>query len=1352
LFYDRHPGEQTGVLVPFIAKALESDEQFIYIADDQTVQELALRLEEGGLAVEQARASGRLKLWTHHEWREPGAIDMPNKARQLRGILDQAFSDGFKGVSFAVEMTWALGPDISARQIRRWEMMLNTIFRPGFPGRMICLYSRSRLPDDVLIEALHAHPLAAAGQRVCSDSFCRAPSTPREETEEDPLNGSGAGAPARPARMLLELAKGDAPHLQPGQHGSPAAVVAEDKDARRFMERALEEAGDAFMIVDADWTVMFANEAAGRLADKSQPAMVGASYWDHFPDMRSTVLERMQRLAANERRPALIDYQHRASRCFFEIVVSPAGDRTTLYFRNVTKSRRSHEWLRTARQNLETQVADFKKLHELSSWMLTARDLSSMVEGVLDAALAMQGARMGLLLLCTADGTRLEVAAGRGFPQQFLETTRFIARGEGACGTCYSTGERVVIEDVEADPLFEGCRETARRAGFRAVHSTPLITRGGEIIGVLSAHFSACRRPSGRETDFLDLYARSAADAIEAVHVREQAQREVADRRRAEKRLALQCLITRQLADAGSLLEGCVQVLEAICEEDGWNLGAVWLADGAAEELRCLELWCSPAHPLPEFTAITRELTLKKGAGVPGIIWARGEPVFFPEITPSLNLPRFTAAAGEGLRSCFGFPVRLGREIIGAVEFFSCEMRPPGEDFLRMIDAVSLQIGQFVERKRAEFVRHLTNERLRTSEERFRLATSHSDITLYEQDLELRYTWLFPDTPEYGAALGRTDFELVPNEDGRHLMALKLEVLKSGLNQRCEVKVERAGTVSFFDLFIAPRKNARGEIVGVAGAALDVTSRMQAENASLRLAAIIESSEDAIISKGLDGTIKTWNKGAERLFGYAADEIIGHSILTLIPEERRHEEPEIVARMRRGDRIDHIDTIRRCKDGRLVSVSLSISPLRDRTGMVVGASKIARDITKRRREEQQQQALYELAASVNRAEALPEIYNAALDAICSCQQADRASILLSDEKGVMRFKISRGLSEAYKRSVEGHSPWSASDVLPKPLWIDNVRASALPDALRRTIINEGISALAFIPLTYEKRLIGKFMLYYDSPHVFTAEELRPVEAIATQVAFAIERQKCADALEALVAERTASLRQAIAQMEEFSYSVSHDLRAPLRAMQGYATVLMEDYADRLDADGREYLHKIVRNSTRMDNLIHDTLTYTRMNNTEIRLQPVNLDRLFREIIHQYPEMQPPRASVTMPEPLPPVLGHEPLLSQAISNLLSNAVKFVDAGVTPEVTVQAMAVGDMVRVTIDDNGIGIRPEHQHRIFGMFERVHPAKKYEGTGIGLAIVRKAVERMGGTVGFESDGIRGCRFWMQLPAASSP
>jgi PAS domain S-box-containing protein len=236
-------------------------------------------------------------------------------------------------------------------------------------------------------------------------------------------------------------------------------------------------------------------------------------------------------------------------------------------------------------------------------------------------------------------------------------------------------------------------------------------------------------------------------------------------------------------------------------------------------------------------------------------------------------------------------------------------------------------------------------------------------------------------------------------------------------------------------------------------------------------------------------------------------------------------------------------------------------------------------------------------------------------------------------------------------------------------------------------------------------------------------------------------------LENEVQQRTIQLTEANAQLEAFAYTVSHDLKAPLRGIRGFAQALIEDYVDKLDGQARDYLRRIEEGAQRMQALIEDLLAHSQLSRAEFRLMTVDLGSVVEEALRSLDsEVKAGKAEISIKEPLPLVVAHHSALVQTVQNLLSNAIKFNQQGQPARVDVFAEEMGDKTRLYVQDHGIGIEERHFERIFQVFERLHGVETFSGTGIGLAIVRKAIERMGGTYGVESKLGSGSRFWIEL------
>lgn len=304
-----------------------------------------------------------------------------------------------------------------------------------------------------------------------------------------------------------------------------------------------------------------------------------------------------------------------------------------------------------------------------------------------------------------------------------------------------------------------------------------------------------------------------------------------------------------------------------------------------------------------------------------------------------------------------------------------------------------------------------------------------------------------------------------------------------------------------------------------------------------------------------------------------------------------------------------------------------------------------------------------------------------------------------------------------------------------------------------------------------QRVFGVLGAYSIQHWDFTQDDINFLQAIANLLAIAIERKQTEQelyqlnlTLEQRVKDRTQALEELNRELEAFSYSVAHDLRAPLRAIQGFAQVLEEDYSPDLDELGKEYIHRMAVSAENLDILVQDLLTYSRLGRSAIHLQQVSVAAVLDGILTDLdPILQSKQGEIEVVSALPRVYAQRSILKQILSNLIDNALKFVAPGTQPHIRVGAQPCEgpsedsnpqprsgkspQWVQIWVEDNGIGIAPQHQERIFNPFERLHGVEAYPGTGIGLAIVKRGMERMGGQIGVESTLNQGSRFWIELP-----
>jgi PAS domain S-box-containing protein len=621
-------------------------------------------------------------------------------------------------------------------------------------------------------------------------------------------------------------------------------------------------------------------------------------------------------------------------------------------------------------------------------------------------------------------------------------------------------------------------------------------------------------------------------------------------------------------------------------------------------------------------------------------------------------------------------------------------------------------------------------QKLRDNEERLRLALESSRMATWDWNLrtnEMNGDALFYDL----FAVDREKFGSTHEDFLKHVDPRDREKVTAA----CSAAIARKDQASIELRALLPEGGSRhlvcrgkatysaaGEPLRMTGLLMDVTERRKAEEVRSFMAAIVDSSDDAVIGKDLESRVVSWNAGAERMFGYTAAEMVGQSVNRLISPDRPDEETRVVAEARLGH-IHHFQTIRLRKDGHAIDVSVTVSPIRNSLGDIIGVSSIARDIS----EQQRAKESLERHAAILREQA---------------QMLDLANVLGRDmEDHVILWNA--GMEKMYgwtKEEALGRvSHELFRSILPLPL-----------GNIREILFSAGRWEGELRHFRKDGRQIvvaSQWVLHRDA-------EGRPA-AILEVNNDVTERREAEDQvrrmnmeLEERVQDRTMELRQANQELEAFTYSVAHDLRAPLRHVDAFSRILSEDFGEFLPAEAQRYLENIRQGSRNMSQLVDDLLNLARVGRQELKRRPTALNPIVEEVKQELERETKGREIKWRIARLPVLECDAGLIKQVFTNLLSNAVKYTRPRPVAQIEVGAQDRDGEATLYVRDNGVGFSMKYADKLFGVFQRLHRQEEFEGTGVGLATVDRIVRKHGGRVWAESSLGKGATFYFTAPA----
>lgn len=516
------------------------------------------------------------------------------------------------------------------------------------------------------------------------------------------------------------------------------------------------------------------------------------------------------------------------------------------------------------------------------------------------------------------------------------------------------------------------------------------------------------------------------------------------------------------------------------------------------------------------------------------------------------------------------------------------------------------------------------------------------------------------------------------------------------------------------------------------------------------LASIIDTSEDAIITKTLEGIITSWNKSAERIFGYSENEVIGKHISLLIPQERLSEEDMIISRLKEGKRIEHYQTIRATKTGARIHISLTVSPIKNLQGVIVGASKIARDITLQKQKEefinkyiQQLELLNHTGKEISAQLDVNIILQKVTDATTQLSGAAFGAFFYNtiDEKGeaYVLYTLSGAPKEAFEKfgmprntevfniTFSGQGVLRSDDITKDPRYGKNAPHKGMPKGHLPVV-----SYLAVPVISQTGVVIGGLFFGHPSPGVFKQEHEKLVSAIAAQAGIALDNARLYQEVQMLNQKK-----------DEFIGFASHELKTPLTTIAGY--LQLAESSPQLIG---EFLPRLNKQVGRLTAIISDLLDISKIQagKLELNFEKTSLHGLIKESVETVKQLcnQKIECSLPIEDIFVTIDGQK--MSQVLINILTNATKYSEPGT--KIAIAALTIGDEIRITVTDQGIGIPAAHLDKIFSRFYRVSTDdKNVDGLGLGLYISKEIVEAHRGKIWAESEVGKGTVMHIHFP-----